>query len=228
MRELAGPAHGRTLLDVGAGDGTLATAWSDAGWRVTASEPESSMRAAARRRHPGLMLATDALPELSFAEHEYGVVVANFVLNHLDDPRAGAAELLRVSRDAAIATTWIASPAPLWAEVTERAGLAPAAGARLPADKDFERTASGFEQMLCDAGWMSEITELTWTWNPTAAMLWGSVEGGVAGAGAYYRALSDADRARFRAAFDSVTAERSVDGSVPLPHTAAIAIHRFR
>src|SRR5690606_27474698 len=141
---------------------------------------------------------------------------ANFVLNHLDDPRTGAAELLRVSRGTVIATIWTHSPSSLWAEVIMRSGLMPTPGDRLPVDKDFERTASGFRRMLQDAGWKPEMTESTWTWRPSAAMLWRSVEGGVAGAGAFYRALTDADRSRFLAAFDGIVAERSEDGALPL------------
>lgn len=66
LREIAGPARGRALLDVGAGDGTLAAAWADAGWRVTAAEPEPSMREVARARHPKLPIASHALPHLPF------------------------------------------------------------------------------------------------------------------------------------------------------------------
>ncbi|MGB3374379.1 MAG: class I SAM-dependent methyltransferase, partial [Microbacterium sp.] len=157
----------------------------------------------------------------------FDVVVANFVLNHLDDPRSGAAELRRVSRGTVIATTWTHSPSSLWADVTTRASLAPASGGRLAADKDFERTASGFERMLRDAGWTPEMSELTWTWHPAAATLWRAVEGGVAGAGAFYRRLADADRRRFREAFDSLVAERGDGATVPQTQTAAISVHRL-
>ena len=226
MRQIAGPAEGRSLLDVGAGDGTLAAAWADAGWQVTACEPEPSMRAAAARQHPQLAIVDGALPALPFADASFDVVAANFVLNHLADPRAGAADLRRVARGTVIATTWTHSPSSLWADVTARGGLTPASVERLPADKDFERTASGFKRMLRDAGWRPEVSELTWTWRPDAAALWRSVDGGVAGAGAFYRGLADADRARFRAAFDELVAERTEDGRMPLTQTAAIAVDR--
>lgn len=227
LRELVGAAQGRSLLDVGAGDGTLAAAWRDAGWRVTASEPEPSMREAARRQHPDLVLAGEGLPQLDIADASFDVVVANFVLNHLPDPRAGAAELRRVARDAVVASTWTASPSSFWGGVTARAGLSPASGGRLPADKDFERTAGGFARMLRDAGWHPEVTEITWTWHPTPQALWQSVVGGVAGAGAFYRTLTDADRAAFRDAFDRVAAECAEDDTIPHTQTAAIAIDRL-
>lgn len=226
LRELIGAPEGRSLLDVGAGDGTLAAQFADAGWRVTACEPEASMRGAAQRRHPSLVRAADALPALSFTDAAFDVVVANFVLNHLPDPRAGAAELRRVSRGVVIATTWSASPSSLWVDVTARAELTPARSGRLPSDKDFERTASGFDRMLRDAGWHPDVTELTWTWFPTPAVLWRSVVGGVAGAGAFYRALSEAERERFRVAFDAIADERREGDVIPQTQTAAIAVDR--
>lgn len=223
---IIGAAAGRTLLDVGAGDGRLAAAWSDAGWRVTACEPEASMRRQAARRHPQVTVVDAALPHLPFETGAHDAVVANFVLNHLDDPRAGAVELRRVAREIVVATTWSASPSSFWADVTERAGLRPASGGRLPADRDFERTASGFERMLRDAGWDPRVSEFTWTWRPTAAALWESVAGGVAGAGAFYAGLSQGERARFRAGFEAVAAERDEGGSIPHVQTAAIAVDR--
>ncbi|WP_087131234.1 class I SAM-dependent methyltransferase [Microbacterium esteraromaticum] len=223
MRELVGLAAGRSLLDVGCGDGTLAAAWSDAGFQITACEPDRSMREAAKRQHPSLQVVDAGLPNLPFADQSFDVVVANFVLNHLDDPRDGARELYRVASDAVIATIWSHS-SPLWSEVTAEADLVATTSARLPAGKDFERTASGFERMLRDAGWNPKVDELTWTWRVRPQALWASVDGGVAGAGAFYRTLTDADRLRFRAAFDRIVAARMVADHVALEQTAAIAI----
>ncbi|WP_315900813.1 class I SAM-dependent methyltransferase [Microbacterium esteraromaticum] len=227
LRAHVGVPGGRSLLDVGAGDGTLAAAWSDAGWRVTAAEPEASMRRVAKRQHPTLTITADALPALSFDDGAFDVVVANFVLNHVSDPSAAASELRRVAAGTVAASIWSASPASLWGEVTTRAGVMPLAGARLPADKDFERTASGFERMLRGAGWEPVVTEHTWTWRPTPEMLWRSVVGGVAGAGALYATLSDADRRRYRQAFDAVIDERRDGEVIPHVQTAAVAVdHR--
>lgn len=220
-----GSVRGRSLVDVGSGDGTLAAAWRDDGWRVTACEPEETMRAVSRRRHPHIEVVGGGLPRLPFADGAFDAAVANFVLNHVASPRAAARELGRISRELVIATTWVRSPSWLWAGVAERAGLAPFAGERLPPEEDFDRTAEGFGRMLGGAGLdRAAVTEHTWSWEAAPDALWISVEGGVAGAGAQYASLDAEDRDRFRAAFDDIVAERSVGGRLRLDHTAAIAV----
>lgn len=225
MRDALGAPGDRNLLDVGAGDGTLAETWSVGGWDVTACEPESSMRAVSRRRYPAIEPVDGALPDLPFADGTFDVVVANFVLNHVASPRESAAELRRVSRGIVIATTWTLSPSWLWAEITGRAGLKPFVGTRLSAAEDFERTPDGFAGMLCDAGLGHVgVVEHDWIWNAQPEAIWASVEGGVAGAGALYAGLDAGDRRRFRAAFDLVVEQRRRGGVLPLEHRAAIAV----
>ena len=227
IMSMLGEPAGRTLLDVGSGTGLLTAALADAGWTVTGCEPEPMMRAVAAREHPALPMSAGALPSLPFADGAYDAVVANFVLNHVADPRVAARELARVSRDALAATIWSRSPTWLWLEVCERAGLQPAAGERLPPDKDFERSAEGFARMLRDAGWRDvEVAEHTWTWHAAPTALWASAEGGVGGAGLFYLSLSAVEQGRFRDAFDRICAERANDGRIPLEHTAAVAAGR--
>ncbi|WP_144881002.1 class I SAM-dependent methyltransferase [Microbacterium paraoxydans] len=222
-----GPAEGRSLLDVGAGEGGLAVRFAGLGWDVTACEPEPTMRAVARRRHPTLRIFDGGLPTLPFADRAVDAVVANFVLNHVSSPRTAARELGRVARGPVAATTWTRSPSWFWAEVVERAGLRPSAGERLPAEEDFDRTADGFAAMLVDAGLPEvSVTEHTWTWHADPDALWVSVEGGVAGAGAHYAGLSFAERSRFRAGFEETVAAHRVGAVLPLEHRAAVAVSR--
>ena len=183
------------------------------------------MRAVSRRDRPQVDTIDAGLPDLPFVDGAVDVVVANFVLNHVDSPRRSAAELRRVSRGAVVATIWTLSPSWLWADVADRAGVAPLVGVKLPADEDFERTPDGFARMLRDAGLERPVvTERGWTWNADRNRLWRSVEGGVAGAGALYTVLASDERRRFRAAFEAVADERGVDGFLPLEHRAAVAV----
>ncbi|WP_101846044.1 class I SAM-dependent methyltransferase [Zhihengliuella sp. ISTPL4] len=222
-----GPAEGRSLVDVGAGDGRLASRLAHRGWDVTACEPEPTMRAVARREHPTLRIVDGGLPALPFADRSVDAVVANFVLNHVSSPRTAARELSRVARGPVAVTTWTRSPSWFWTEVVERAELRPYAGPRLPAEEDFVRTADGFAAMLAEAG-LAEVTvtEHSWTWEADPDSLWVSVEGGVAGAGAQYAALSSAERAGFRAGFEETVAAHRVGTVLPLEHRAAVAVSR--
>jgi len=222
-----GPARGRRLADVGAGTGTLAARLMDAGWSVTGCEPESSMRAVAARDHPRVPMVDGALPGLPFDDAVHDAVTANFVLNHVPDPRAAARELRRIAAPDAVlvATIWIVSPSWFWQSVSDRAGLVAPAGGRLAPDKDFERTSEGFGRMLAAGGWRGvEVSEHSWTWHAETEALWRSAVGGVASAGALYLSLDAAERTRFARAFDQLCAEHSNGSRVALEHTAAVAV----
>lgn len=222
-----GAADGRRVLDVGSGTGMLAGALDAAGWTVTGCEPEATMRGVASRRYPELDFVGGGLPKLPFSDAAFDAVTANFVLNHVDDPRQSARELARVATSGAplVATIWTRSPSWFWISVCDYAGLVPAAGGRLPADKDFERTADGFARMLTEGAWRDvRVHEHTWTWPATPQQLWASAEGGVASAGAFYLSLVAAERQRFRAAFDQLVAEHTHGGSVAREHTATLAV----
>jgi len=224
-----GEPHGRRVLDVGSGTGDLAASLAARGWSVIGCEPEPTMRAVAARAHSSLAVVDGALPTLPFGDAEFDAVTANFVLNHVSDPRVAARELARVAAPAAalVATIWVQSPSWFWAAVCDRAGLIPRPGARLDADKEFERTPEGFAAMLSEGGWIApEVSALNWVWHAAPAALWASAEGGVASAGAFFLSLSSTDRSRFRNAFEQLCAEHDSDGFVALEHTAALAVGR--
>ena len=226
-----GPAVDRRLLDVGAGTGALAARLKDADWSVTGCEPEDTMRAVAARDHPQVLVLDGALPALPFDDAAFDAVTANFVLNHVPDPRAAAKEIARTAAPDAvlIATIWIVSPSWFWRAVCDRAGLTASSTGRLAPDKDFERTSAGVARMLSEGEWSGpEAAELSWTWHPTTDELWRSAEGGVASAGAFYLSLDAGERARFARAFERLCDERSEGGRVALHHTAAVAVGTAR
>lgn len=123
---LDGLPSGARLLDVGCGTGALVAEARRRGHDVVAVEPDPEMAALA-----GDLLRDEVivggLPNLPLADDGFDVVTANFVLNHVDDPRAGARELVRVAaRGGAVrATIWGATPPPqalMWGGLLDAAG----------------------------------------------------------------------------------------------------------
>ncbi len=108
---LDGLPSGARLLDVGCGTGVLVAEARRRGHDAVALEPDPEMAALA-----GDLLRDEVivggLPDLPLADDGFDVVTANFVLNHVDDPRAGARELAPGRRPGGVvrATIWTSAP----------------------------------------------------------------------------------------------------------------------
>lgn len=90
------PLGGRTVLDAGAGTGAASAALAAAGARPLATDFSRDMLAwEAQARPPCAVADIRALP---LGGGSVDDAVAAFVLNHLVDPAAGFAELIRVTR----------------------------------------------------------------------------------------------------------------------------------
>ncbi len=90
------PLTGRTVLDAGAGTGVVSAALTAAGARAVATDLSRDMLAwEAGDRPPCAVADIRCLPFVAGAVDD---TVAAFVLNHLLDPGAGIAELVRVTR----------------------------------------------------------------------------------------------------------------------------------
>jgi ubiquinone/menaquinone biosynthesis C-methylase UbiE len=89
----------RAVLNVGAGAGS----YEPRDRRVTAVEPSRAMRA---QRPPGLPVAVDAVAEaLPFEDRAFDAGMATFTVHQWADPRAGLAELRRVTRGPVVVLT---------------------------------------------------------------------------------------------------------------------------
>jgi SAM-dependent methyltransferase len=233
--DAAAPAPGAHVLDVGCGTGAVAEAALRRGCRVTGIDPDAEMLDLAQHRAPGATLVVGTLPHLPVAAGVCDLVAANFVLNHVGDPRAAAAELARVTRPGGTvaAAVWPQPPAPLlalWQEVVEDAGVPrPPAAQPLPADLDFARTVDGLSDLLSGAGltvrraWSHEFVHVV---DPDA--WWAGPERGVATIGATYLAQDAAGRAAMRAAYDRLSRRYlGPDGLLHLPGAAVLVVaHR--
>ena len=122
LLDAAAVRAGRRMLDVGTGPGTVAARALRRGAEVVAVDAEPTMLDAARRHARGAEVRQGTLPDLPFPAGGFDCAVANFVLNHVGDPAAAAAELRRVVRPGGrVAVTIWPSPHPplqrLWGEI---------------------------------------------------------------------------------------------------------------
>lgn len=225
-------AEGARLLDAGTGTGTIALAAGELGFTVDAVDAEPSMVEYAERfrRHPRVSYGVERLPALSFGPNTFDAVTANFVVNHADDPLAFLDDLRRVMRPGALlsVTVWpseLSALNSLWNSVIAAAGARRPEGARLPPEKDFDRTIVGLRSLLRQAGF-DEVTVSTtsWTFRIAPAALWMAPEAGIANIGATYIAQDDIVREKMRSAFVAMTATALDNGMLSLPATAILGV----
>lgn len=97
--EAVGPGPG-DALDAGMGPGRLVAELAECGWRVSGIDISASMVELARRRVPSARerLSVGSIDALPFADRSFDRVAAIGVVEYLDDPAAGLAELVRVLR----------------------------------------------------------------------------------------------------------------------------------
>lgn len=231
---------GRRHLDVGCGTGDLALAAARRGRQVTAMDPDPDMvgqtREAAARvawgqvRH-AISVLEAACPGAPLPAGSTDAVTANFVVNHVPDPRACVRDLARLAAPSApiAMTIWPSAPGPhlaAYAEAVRATGAVPVESTRLPPEQDFERSADGLAALASGAGLrVGRAEELRWTWRIAADDLMAGIAGGVAGPGRIHRAQSPAVRVEIEARVRELWSPwTDADGMLALPVTAVLVV----
>jgi SAM-dependent methyltransferase len=207
MVRVAGVAEGQRALDVGCGTGALAIALAGVlgGKNVAAIDPSERFVAACRRRVPLADVRVGTGEELPWDNAEFDAVIAQLVVNGMNDARRGAAEMRRVARPGGVlsACVWefeggMTLLRAVWDAALEvDAGLARSFGAdqRDPFSRPYEldelwRTTGldGVELGQVEVG--AEYADFDNLWYPFA--------NGVGNLGRFHEALDERGRERFK------------------------------
>ena len=229
IERMLADTSGGSHLDVGCGTGTLAARAAGLGRTVVALDADPEMVALSSAAVPGCVLRA-SLPHLPFGNSTFDAVTANFVINHVNDPRAAMRELARVTRSGGcIAVSIWPARTPEWADLVagafSRAGVVPIPGQRLDVELDFDRSVDGLAGLAQAAGLHAlTATELTWDWQVSVDALWGGIAGGVATVGQTFLTQPPAVQLSAEREFYEATEGLADDGMLRLSSTAAYLV----
>ena len=206
----AGVVPGMRVLDVGCGPGGLATelARITGPGQVAGMDPSEDLVDACRARVPGADVRLGSAEEIPFTDESFDAVLAQLVVQVLDDAPRAVAEMRRVARpDGTVATcVWdFRDGMPLlmafWgaAEAVDPVGAGEARGD----DSDPWCTAPGLRELWEGAG-LSDVELATLTAAAEYADLddaWWSFEAGISPSGRYCLSLDEERRQAVRAEF---------------------------
>lgn len=233
LLEATAPAEG--LLDVGCGTGDLALAAAREGRRVLAVDPDPEMVAVSRRAAASAAVAVEVhvggAPKVPLADASAAAVTANFVVNHVPDPRATVRDLARVAAPSApiAMTIWPAVPGPhlaAYAQAATAAGAVAVPSTRLPEHLDFPRSVDGLASLAQEAGLrVRQAEEISWSWRIAADDLMAGIAGGVATPGRIHGAQTPAVRADIETRVRALWSDHAMaDGLLAFPVTAALVV----
>jgi SAM-dependent methyltransferase len=227
-----GALAGKRLADVGCGTGTLAALAAGRGAHVTAIDPDAEMLSLARAAAPEADLRVGGVPTLPFEPATFDAVVANFVVNHVGQPRAAMADLARICSPGGVVgvTVWPAEPSAinaLWAAVVRASGAWTLPHQHLAPEMDFERTQRGLARLLTEVG-LTRVRGATISWEfcIDPDHLWAGPAGGVAGIGRIVSSQTPATRSIMRREYERLISPMIRGGQLVLPAVALLATGR--
>ena len=208
--DFAGVEPGMRALDVGCGPGALAAKLVErvGAERVAAADPSAPFVAACRARLPGVEVVEAGAEDLPFDDGKFDAALSQLVVNFMADAKAGVREMARVTRPGGLVASCV------WdygGEMTLLRAFWDAAR-----EVDPERGAAADEAVVmpwCAEGELAELWRAAGLESVRFASLvvsaeyadfedlWSPFPTGVGPAGAFCKALGEADRAAVRDAF---------------------------
>ena len=203
LADLAEVERGKRVLDVGCGPGALtAELVARVGAQnVTAVDPSASFVAAARERHPGVTLQQAAAENLPFPDSSFDAALAQLVVHFMDDPKAGVAEMARVTRRGGIVAACV------WDFANKRGPLTAFWGAVRELDptavdeSELPGTRAGHLRELLEQSRLREVEDTELEARVTYDSFdewWETFKRGVGPAGTYVASLDEEPRAELR------------------------------
>ena len=113
--------QGRRLLDVGAADGLLSRGLTERGWKVTGIEADPRA-ASAGAEHCERMIVADLDADVPALDGPFDAIVCADILEHLRDPAAALAALVRALAPGGDVVISIPNVAHLWMRLSLLAG----------------------------------------------------------------------------------------------------------
>lgn len=92
------PRRGEVILDLAAGTGTSSAPFAEAGATVVPCDFSLGMLTVGQQARPDLPFVAGDGMRLPFADETFDAVTISFGLRNIHDPKAGLAELLRVTK----------------------------------------------------------------------------------------------------------------------------------
>jgi SAM-dependent methyltransferase len=104
LADFAGVEAGQRVLDVGCGPGALTSELVGrlGAAAVSGVDPSEPFVAAARERHPGVIVQRATAEQLPFGDQAFDAALAELVVHFMADPVAGLREMARVTRERAV------------------------------------------------------------------------------------------------------------------------------